>query len=158
MFHWIAIHFLIHYLPFNFFAVCCSFPISRALNTAEAAYEWSLFSVLCLQLYILAETVCPRISLGASSQLIRRLYLSIYYFQSPFLTSSTSFRSEAWPLTTILFMTKMCGYHYNHTLFTWFIFFFICHAQAETLQRAKILSRNIQTVWFYFMLSGNMAE
>ena len=23
---------------------------------------------------------------------------------------------------------------------------------------AKILSRNIQTVWFYFMLSGNMAE
>ena len=43
--------------------------ISRALNTAEAAYECSLFSVLCLQLYILAETVCPRISLGAGCQL-----------------------------------------------------------------------------------------
>ena len=43
VFHWIAIHFLIHYLPFNIFAMCCSFSISRALNKAEAAYEWSLF-------------------------------------------------------------------------------------------------------------------
>ena len=57
VFHWIAIHFLIHYLPFNIFAMCCSFSISRALNKAEAAYEWSLFSVVCLRFYILAETV-----------------------------------------------------------------------------------------------------
>ena len=57
VFHWIAIHFLIHYLPFNIFAMCCSFSISRALNKAEAGYEWSLFSDVCLRLYILAETV-----------------------------------------------------------------------------------------------------
>ena len=56
-FHWIAIHFLIHYLPFNIFAVCCSFSITLALNTTEAVYEWSLFSVVCFRLYILAETV-----------------------------------------------------------------------------------------------------
>ena len=37
MLHWIAIHFLFHYLPVNISAVCCSFSISRALNTAEAA-------------------------------------------------------------------------------------------------------------------------
>ena len=57
MFHWIAIHFLIHYLPFNIFAVCCSFSINCFLSTAEAAYEWSLFSVVCLRLYSLSETV-----------------------------------------------------------------------------------------------------
>ena len=49
MFHWIAIHFLIHYLPFKKFAVCCCFSITRALNTAETAYEWS---EVCFQLLV----------------------------------------------------------------------------------------------------------
>ena len=55
MLHWIALHFLIHYLPLKNFAVCFSFYVTRALNTAETAYEWSLFSVVCLRLHILAE-------------------------------------------------------------------------------------------------------
>ena len=33
------VHFLINYLPFNIFAVCRSFSITRSLNKAEAAYE-----------------------------------------------------------------------------------------------------------------------
>ena len=53
MFHWITIHFLIHYLPFKYqakyFAVCCLFSLSRALNTAETA--WMKFNI-CLRLYI----------------------------------------------------------------------------------------------------------
>ena len=57
MFHWIAIHFIIHYLPFNISAVCYSFSINRSLSTVEAAYKWSLFSVVCLRLYVLVETV-----------------------------------------------------------------------------------------------------
>ena len=57
MFHWIAIHLLIHYLPFKNFAVGFSFSITRAMNTAKTSYERSFFSVVCLRLYILAEKV-----------------------------------------------------------------------------------------------------
>ena len=50
MFHWIAIHFLIHYLPFNNFAVCYFFFITRALNTvAWIPLEWSLCVRWCIR-------------------------------------------------------------------------------------------------------------
>ena len=54
MVHWIAIHFLIHYLPFKNFAVCCSFSITHARIQLKLL-EWSLFAVVCLRLYILTE-------------------------------------------------------------------------------------------------------
>ena len=57
MFHWTAILFRIHHLPLKNFAVRCSFSITSALNTAETAYAWSLFSVVCSWPYILAEKV-----------------------------------------------------------------------------------------------------
>ena len=37
------------------FAVCFSFSITRALNTAETANDRSSYTVFCLRLYILAE-------------------------------------------------------------------------------------------------------
>ena len=51
MVHWIPIHFLIHYLLFKNFAVCCSFSITRALNTAETAWMKFVFSCLFTALY-----------------------------------------------------------------------------------------------------------
>ena len=53
MFHWIIIHFLIHFLSFKNFAVCCSFSITCALNTAATA--WMKFVVSCL--FIFAKKV-----------------------------------------------------------------------------------------------------
>ena len=51
MVHWITIHFLIHYLLFKNFAVCCSFSITRALNTAETAWMKFVFCCLFTALY-----------------------------------------------------------------------------------------------------------
>ena len=47
-FHWIAIHFLIRFLPFNYFAVCCSFSIIR---TAWMKFIAFVFSCLFTALY-----------------------------------------------------------------------------------------------------------
>ena len=51
IFHWIALHLLLHYLPFKNFAACCCFFITCALNTAETAWMKFVFSCLFTALY-----------------------------------------------------------------------------------------------------------
>ena len=51
IFHWIALHLLLHYLPFKNFAACCCFFITCALNKAETAWMKFVFSCLFTALY-----------------------------------------------------------------------------------------------------------
>ena len=104
MFHWIVIHFLIHYLPFNIFAVCCSFSITLTLNTDEAAYEWSLFSVVCLRLYILSET----------SSILTTDFSSDFGFSSP---SLSLFNKNSFKLLTFIICTVITA-HFSAMHFT----------------------------------------